>query len=483
MTKTSCYLWPSIKNNTKMKRIIPLLLIIAVIACQPVKKKTTTLNGEIQNPNKEYILVYNKDIRDTARLDSMNTFSLELEIEKPAYFTFYDGQESSVMYLSPGDELNLSLNTEEFDESINYKGTGEIPNNYLAGSYLNNEKMITNLGKELYLKNLEDFSTYLDSVKNVKLEYIENELGSNPEYTDFAEKEKSRVLFEWARLKNNYPSYHSYYAKDDEFEVGDDYYAFMDEIDVNNPKCVEVPEYKNFVNSYIRHFTDENYGKDSSYHELPLGYYLMEIKTIDDKITDPEAKQMIMKDLIMNVVNYEDITKADSILNVFYSRCSDTAYNNEVKEKVEAWKKIGEGQASPTWTYADAEGNMVSLEDFKGKYVYIDVWATWCGPCKREIPYFKKLVEEFKDNNIVFVSISVDKEKDYDTWKKMIKEDEMNWVQLISENAWDTKITKDFMIRGIPRFILIDPEGNIVTPRAPRPSGDIAELLREQEGI
>ncbi len=100
-------------------------------------------------------------------------------------------------------------------------------------------------------------------------------------------------------------------------------------------KCTE---YKNSVNSYIRHYTDKNYKNDSSYHDLPMGYFLMEIKTIDEKITDPEVKEMIMKDMIMNVVNYEDITEADSILNIFYSRCTDTAYNTTVKKKVEAWK-------------------------------------------------------------------------------------------------------------------------------------------------
>jgi len=100
--------------------------------------------------------------------------------------------------------------------------------------------------------------------------------------------------------------------------------------------------------------------------------------------------------------------------------------------------------------------------------VYIDVWATWCGPCIREIPYLKEVEKEFHDKNIAFVSISVDKLGAYETWKKMIAEKEMGGIQLFA--GTDSKFAEDYSIKGIPRFILIDPSGKIITPNAPTPS-------------
>ena len=110
------------------------------------------------------------------------------------------------------------------------------------------------------------------------------------------------------------------------------------------------------------------------------------------------------------------------------------------------------------------------MSDLKGKYTYIDVWATWCGPCKVEIPYLKQIEEDYKDKNIQFVSISIDKLKDRDLWKNMIKEKELGGIQLLADKDWQSSFLKSYDIKSIPRFILLDPEGKIVSAAAPRPS-------------
>ena len=117
------------------------------------------------------------------------------------------------------------------------------------------------------------------------------------------------------------------------------------------------------------------------------------------------------------------------------------------------------------------------MNDLKGKYVYVDVWATWCGPCKREIPFLKEVEKAYHGKNIEFVSISVDKAKDHATWKKMVEEKELTGIQLFAENDWNSNFVKGYKINGIPRFILIDPAGKIVSPDAPRPSSDDLKVL------
>ncbi|TDE06141.1 TlpA family protein disulfide reductase [Flavobacterium hiemivividum] len=133
------------------------------------------------------------------------------------------------------------------------------------------------------------------------------------------------------------------------------------------------------------------------------------------------------------------------------------------------------GSLSPSFEYDNYNGGKTKLEEFRGKYVYIDVWATWCAPCRVEIPFLKKLEEKYHDKNIVFVSLSIDQKKDVEKWKKLIKDKELGGVQVFADNDWNSQFVKDYNITGIPRFIIIDPNGNIVKADAPRPSSPTIE--------
>jgi thiol-disulfide isomerase/thioredoxin len=139
------------------------------------------------------------------------------------------------------------------------------------------------------------------------------------------------------------------------------------------------------------------------------------------------------------------------------------------------------GAKSPTFDYENYKGGKTSLESLKGKYVYIDVWATWCGPCRAEIPHLKKTEEAYHDKNIEFVSISIDRAKDHDKWKKFVEDKELGGIQLFADNDWNSQFVKDYQINGIPRFILVGPNGEIVNADAPRPSSP--ELVKTLDSL
>jgi len=142
------------------------------------------------------------------------------------------------------------------------------------------------------------------------------------------------------------------------------------------------------------------------------------------------------------------------------------------------------GTPSPTFeNYENHAGGTTSLADLKGKFVYIDMWATWCGPCKKEIPFLKEVEKEFHGKNIEFVSISVDRQNAHEAWVNMIKEKEMTGVQLFADNNFQSKFAVDYAVNSIPRFILLDPNGNIVSADAPRPSSSELKTLLAEQGI
>jgi thiol-disulfide isomerase/thioredoxin len=132
---------------------------------------------------------------------------------------------------------------------------------------------------------------------------------------------------------------------------------------------------------------------------------------------------------------------------------------------------------SPTFNYENHKGGTTKLEDLRGKYVYVDVWATWCAPCRAEIPFLKQVEEKFHGKNIEFVSISIDTKKDYEKWKKFVSEKELGGIQLFADNDWNSDFVKAYGINGIPRFILIDPKGNIINANADRPSSPTLTAL------
>ena len=163
-----------------------------------------------------------------------------------------------------------------------------------------------------------------------------------------------------------------------------------------------------------------------------------------------------------------------------------TYFNNTYNKN----KVMGKGILSPKFeNYMDVKGGEKSLDSFKGKYVYIDVWATWCRPCIQQIPYLQTLEKEYHNKNIEFVSISTDEsrrsggswEAVEKKWRGFIKKKNMTGVQLWS--GQDYSFQQAYQINSIPRFILIDPEGKIVEANAARPSDPALKSLFTSLGI
>lgn len=171
-------------------------------------------------------------------------------------------------------------------------------------------------------------------------------------------------------------------------------------------------------------------------------------------------------------VNIEKVDIFNMLMNAMENQ------RQEVNKQIE--QELSPGTVAPDFKYPDMKGKMYSLKDFKGKYVYIDVWATWCAPCCKEIPYLKELEKKMKKRKIVFVSISCDENPLI--WKKMVKEKKMRGIQLYMGSEMDFR--KAYGITSIPRFILLDKEGKIVNATMTLPSDPKTEkFFNELNGI
>jgi thiol-disulfide isomerase/thioredoxin len=133
------------------------------------------------------------------------------------------------------------------------------------------------------------------------------------------------------------------------------------------------------------------------------------------------------------------------------------------------FSKLMVGKPAPPFTFEDVNGNKVSLDDFKGKFVILDVWNIYCGPCIKQIPVIKGMEKELEERNVVFVSISSDPQDIKDKWKALVKAKEMAGCQLIMDNGRQSKFMTDYSIKGFPTFCVINPDGKVEDPFFDRP--------------
>ena len=153
--------------------------------------------------------------------------------------------------------------------------------------------------------------------------------------------------------------------------------------------------------------------------------------------------------------------------------CPTSLYLPTLTVRSDKWLALSPGKIAPEIKGVTPLGDSISSKDLKGKIIYADVWATWCGPCKAEIPFLKRIQDVYGQNeNIVFLNISVD--KNIELWKRMLKEDS-SWKG--THINTDFSIYDAYLMNGIPRYILIDKDGKIVTADAPSPSS--GQVMKE----
>ncbi|SNR17536.1 TlpA family protein disulfide reductase [Tenacibaculum jejuense] len=450
-----------------MKKLLFGIATIALVSCGKEETVNYALfKGNIKNPNGKELKITNSSnelVRTIKVLDD-GSFT-DTIFNANGHHRFSDGKESSSFYLKDGYDLSLNMDTKEFDETIVYTGKGNEVNNFLAQKYLIKERA----GSPPELYGLEE-SAYVDKMNNLNKE-LEKALEKVD--SDFAEEEKIKIKYEQLTHMMKYQDAYRYFSKNKDFTVSEAFPIDLEKIDVTNEEHFEKYDaYKEIVRYHLSKTASKNAKKENISFEAAAITYLKNQKS-----------DVIKNDILKGLAFQVSISNPNS--EVLYNGIMELSNDEEFKEKLTkqytSMQKLADGKVSPSFeNYENNAGGTTSLADLKGKYVYIDLWATWCQPCKAEIPFLKKVEEKYSGKNIAFVSISIDAKADHDTWKKMVKDEELGGIQLMADKDWQSKFVLDYQVQGIPHFILIDPEGNIVKSYAPRPSNKkLIELFDE----
>ncbi len=443
-----------------MKQLSILFLAFLLFSCKQEEKPTyTVINGMIENNTADSVLIRGTDFDAKIAISPEGKFSDTLHLKNNGFYQLYVGREQAEIYLEKGGELSVNLNTDEFDESLKFSGDLASPNNYLAKKYLWNEqhldyKELYSLDEDAFMKKLDSNQKTLDSL------YTSHKISSK-DFKDIRDKENE---YSKAAIIENYEDAHRYFSGVEDYQVGSDFYDSLKNINYSDTLAYRNSvSYQNLLDAHFnRLINKETYESGDNDHTLLF------LKKVDASLPDGYAKDKIMYDYLQfGLKPDKNLGEAFDI----YANSNPNPKNlTELTARYNQLKTLTEGNPSPTFNYENHKGGTTSLADLKGKYVYIDVWATWCGPCLREIPALKETERNYHGKNIEFVSISIDEPKDYDKWKEMVTEKSLSGIQLMADKNWESKFVHEYGILGIPRFILIDPQGNIVSADAPRPS-------------
>lgn len=456
-----------------MKKITILLIALSILSCKDEPKNYALISGKLINSKAKKVTISKGDDTFEMMVKEDGSFGDTLKLDKPGFYNLTLGGIPQSIFIDQGDALQINAETKNDKLEISFEGEGAIENNYLINKV--GVKGFSDAGaSDLFSKNEEDFKVAVEDFKSSNIKALDALAKIDEKFKEF---EKKNLNYETLTLYNDYENGHAYFAKERGFKASED---FLPEA-LTNMQFDDADSYENSeaykqlaINASIDGiFKDLNSIAEATPENL---------KPLRD-IKIPALKNDVI-DFVGTLLISPGNEKMEELYNFFSANTTSEKVQEKLTATFEKNKNLQKGMPSPKFVdYENNAGGTTSLDDLKGKYVYVDVWATWCGPCIAEIPSLKEVEKAYHDENIEFVSASIDTPAAYNKWKSMIVDKELGGTQLLADNAWQSQFIQDYGIDGIPRFILIDPNGNIVSADAPRPSNEaLRELLDSELG-
>ena len=393
------------------------IILLTIFSCSK-NLNTVSITGSIINPVNDTVMINFTDTTYKAILNDNGQFYIELSQDSAQYATLVHG-EMTTMFLKPGDKIKISFNTEKFDETMNFQNSPE--SSFLAYKLISTEQRDF-YGEALYLSDEGDYKDDLVEYENTILERLNTFENGYFKSTEIKKLETS--IARYMKQKEGF-------SERTELELEYMWNTQLLYREYNFYSLIEKSERAEYI----------------------------------EKLTEFKSKMLQSLERLKDDDGYEkEREKIMAVVDKWKERKND--YDNMPND----------GDLSIDFSYPNQSEKLISLSSFRGSVVYVDVWATWCGPCIAEIPSLERLQKDYQDKNIVFLSVSVDTDKD--AWEKMLIDDELGGVQLWAD-GW-SELTKSYAIFGIPRFMLIDKTGHLISVDAPRPSSNEIRTLIEE---
>ncbi len=452
--------------------------IIALSALFALQTQAQLLKGKVEGVNLKSITieyspkgdVMETEYKEIPVKDGVFVFETVLPVETVDVGVLAEGRNVLGAHLTKGKTLEMTIKEKDGRLVASYKGVGadvspvvsRMSEAYDIMRYFSldpSQKKTTEEFLQLLDHEYAAVKPLLKNIKNKQLRYFYTRLNDAK-----CKEQKARIMSNDIYEKKLNP-------KDDA-----EYKALLADVDIND----EISRISGLSLTKLLSMTSNGVEFKSD-----MGPYCTELMQLTEKhVTNPAFRRQVVNSVGYNYFTFGDDSGDYHAFFEAYKKFAGTD-NADIPKKYEskiaAWDKTKSGIPAPDITLDLPDGKQVQLKDIcKGKFTYIDVWATWCGPCKKEIPFMAQLVEKFKGNDkVMFLSISID--ENVKAWQTMIENDKPQWAQYNIHKETAKQFSADWGITGIPRFIMIDKNGNIFAADASRPSEEKTALTIEEQ--
>lgn len=440
-------------------RILILFVVLFTISCSQFEPQVSNFSGKVENKANDTIVLIGSDFEKKIVLNEEGIFSTEIALPYNGYYSAVFGRVPISVYLEQGKNLALNLDLKNIKETTVFEEELGPENQFLISK---REIGTPKDAREFFKLEATEFLAELDAIdERLNTALDESEITNK----NFIDSQKEEFLYQRASYLNSYKGNFAYLTEaKEEVVLPENFFNSIENINLTDTlKYRTSPGYQRVLQGHIQKLVsevpkDENKNRNLQY-----------IEVVAKTIPASYAKNQLLK----STIGYElkPDKYLDQVYELFMANQTDEKLRESMEESYVALKKLTPGNPSASFDYENYKGGTTTLEDLRGKYVYIDVWATWCVPCLNEAPYLKEVADDYAGKNIEFVAISIDDAKDYDKWRSMIEERKLAGTHLYAGgDAWKADFATAYRVNAIPRFILIDPQGNIFDADTFRPS-------------
>ena len=458
------------------------LLVMLLFACSQPEEHPRGLSGAIVNHDGVTIeLTYFQEYFNNNRVvigiepDGQGVFYLPLDVRHALQAGLRVGRTEVPLYLRPEDALKVAFDALEPLKSLVFEGVGADNNSFLLAYHRDMDQITGDrfVMSEAGKRDHEAFVALLDSMDTAKLAYLEAGMADKDLSDDFVAFMKTRIIYErYTRMVEYAVMFSRMNPGEPAPELPEDYYSFLEREGVLDDARLENLAYINFLMAWLNHERRLR-AAEPSHEEKSINtqtYYLAA------DVLSGKSRDFIQAMMAGRELSYGTLADAEAIYRDFTEGDAYHGYQERIHLIYRTMEALSAGNPAPAFAMTDMEGREVSLEDFRGKVVFMDFWASWCGPCMREMPHIKAMKERFaKEEEVVFVYVSID--TDEDAWLNAVERLDLEGVHFNTPGR-ERGVPAMYNVKWIPTFYVIGRDGNIFDNRPPMPSqGGLDEVI------
>jgi len=459
----------------KTARTYIVLMVFQVCIIHGVLAKVCIVAGLSKNGATEVILK-NHYRSDTARTNSLGVFQFKISLDSPQYFEVRANRIIQV-FLVPGDSIFINLDRKT---TVGPDNQSAMISNYLIGWYATTDSIGAHFDRvAFYSQDPASFSAAMtkqyDTLRTLFDEFLARSPGVNKE---FVRLEKARIQF-WVWPPYNRYEYRYQLFTGKKVQPPEEFYDYLRNVDFNDASYLQLPDFVNFIDTFLEMKVFKATQQDQQSYGDPYFKTKVLLQAIRKTFTNQRVLDEILYRQMWGQIYYMDVN--DSLFSLIENTLREPKHVAGLRKLYKSLRKFQAGHSAPDFKLLDAKDNPYTLKDFKGKYLLIDVWGVYCGPCIKELPTLKEIETEFHDANITFIAVNLDGTKD--AWIKRVKDLNLDGLQCMPTNGWGSEFREAYGVEQVPTFILIDPKGKFVDARAKLPTEGLRYVLNTLPAI